>query len=116
MKNYLRRKLINWLVSHLFCALTDKDILSQNPDGTFNFKDKTLDAEQQEELVEDAARFANSAIWKLMTDDAKYHACLLMYERSQDFNGMMFGKAMLYSIDIISKRLSQISKVSSLKL
>jgi hypothetical protein len=110
MKNYLRAKFIHWLVRDLFCALTDEDILTIKLDGSFSYKGKELTLEQATDLQDDAKRFANSAIWKLLTDDAKYHANHLMYENSQDFGGMMFGKAMLYNLDILQKRLSQISK------
>ena len=95
----------------LFNAITVDDILLFLPDGSIRYRGKRLDEAQVNELQESAEKFANSTIWKLLSDDAKYNANLKMYEESHDYNGMMFGKAMLYNLDILSKRMEQLSNL-----
>ena len=111
MKQYLRQKFINWFTKDLYNALTDDDILAFQPDGSIRYKNRKLSIEEIVELQESAERFSNSIIWKLLSDDAKYNANYTMYESSKDYGGMLFGKAMLYNLDIISKRMKQLSSL-----
>lgn len=110
MKSYLRAKLVNLLVRKLFNTITADDILKLENQNMF-LKGKRLTTEQITELKENAERFADSVVWKLLSDDIKYHANYLMYEKSKDYQDMMFGKAILYVVDIINKRLKWISRL-----
>jgi len=111
VKDYLRKKLIHWLVKDLFNALTPDDILTFLPGGFVRYKGKKLVKEEIVEIQESAERFSNSVIWKLLRDDARYNATETMYNQSRDYGGMLFGKAMLYCLDILEKRLQQLSNL-----
>lgn len=76
-----------------------------------SYKGKKLPAEDKLKIAEDAERFSKSIIWKFLSDDAKYHANYTMYEKSTNFDSMLFGKALLYSIDIIEQRMDDLSKL-----
>ena len=86
---HLRNIVLNWLVKNLFSGLTADDILKFVPDekgvclywdderqislkGNLLLRNKKLDDEKVQQIQEDSERFANSVIWKLLTDDAKY--------------------------------------------
>ena len=90
--NYCRRRFIHWLVKDLFNTLYPEEILSVER-GRVLYRGKLLDDDAMNELIESADKFSQSAIWKLLSDDAIYHANKTMYETSRDFDGMMFGKA-----------------------
>ena len=107
LKKYLRNKFINWLVKDLFSPINDNDILKITGTGVF-FRGKKLNEEAVDDLKNDAERFANSAIWKLLSDDAIYQANFIMYSHSKDYDGMIFGKVMLYCVDILKKKIQQI--------
>ena len=81
------------------------------PNGGIMYKGNLLDPERVSRLQEDAEKFAESVIWKLLSDDARHNANVAMYERSTDYEGMMFGKAVLYAIDIINQRLQQLKVI-----
>lgn len=108
--NWLRNNWINYITKNLFNGITEDDILAVKADGVY-LKDKKLTEEQIVLLSEDAEKFANSVIWKFLTDDAKYQANYLMYQQSQSYEGMMFGKALLYLIDIMQKKIEQLKKL-----
>ena len=110
MKEYLRRKLIHWLTKDLFNAITADDLLRIKL-GNMYLRNKKMTDEQISELKTDAEKFANSVIWKILYEDAVYQANFMMYEYSKDYGGMMFGKAMLYALDVLNKKIQQLSKL-----
>lgn len=79
------------------------------------YKGHKLERDQVDEIVDDADRFKNSVIWKMLSDDAIYNANYIMFEKSKNFEEMMFGRAVLYAVDIISKRLEQLSNLKGKK-
>ena len=112
LKEYLRGKFLHWLVKDLFNALEPEDVLEFTEKG-IEYKGKELTNEQVDRMSEDAERFGESAIWKLLSEDAKYHANELMYEKSETFEDMRFGKAMLYAISDVEERIGQLSKLKN---
>lgn len=120
MRKYLTKLLIKWfgdedelllfVVKDLFNGLTAGDILSLFPDGSVRYKNKKLDNEHLIELQESADKFKGSPIWKFLTDDAKWQSQKNLHG-SPDWNGVMFGRAMLHCIDTIEERLAQLSEL-----
>lgn len=110
IKKYLRKKFINWIVKDLFSAITAEDILKITGAGIY-YKNKKLNEEQVDALQQDAERFSKSAIWKFLSEDAIYQANFIMYENSKSYEDMLFGKAVRYAVDIIDKKIKQLSKL-----
>lgn len=106
--DFIRRKCIHWITKDLFNALYPEEIL-RIEGSRMLYKGKELDRERMDEIIDNADKVSNSAIWKLLTDDAIYHANETMYKQSTDFGGMLFGKALLYAIDIMKERMKQLS-------
>ena len=120
MRKHLTKLLIKWfgdrdelllfVVRDLFNGLTAKDALLLLPDGSIRYKGKKLSQEETLDLQESAEKFQNSIIWKLLTDDAKWQAQKNLHG-SSDWNGVLFGRAMLHAIDVIAERLAQLSQL-----
>src|SRR3990167_4074938 len=108
MKQYLRRKFLHWLVKDYFCGLLPEDLLRIEKGGMW-FKGKQLTPEQVSAVREDASQFARSAIWRFLSNDAKYQANLTMYNESRDFDGMLLGKAMLLCVETLEQRVKELS-------
>jgi len=105
-------ELLLFVVKDLFNGLTANDILTILPNGWVRYKGKRLDEDEITELQESAEKFKNSVIWKLLTDDVKWQAQKNL-PGSPDWNGVLFGRAMLHDIDIIEERLAQLSILKS---
>lgn|SRR3990167_838497 len=105
-------ELLLFVVKDLFNGLTANDILTILPNGWVRYKGKRLDEDEITELQESAEKFKNSVIWKLLTDDVKWQAQKNLHG-SPDWNGVLFGRAMLHDIDIIEERLAQLSILKS---
>ena len=109
MRQYLRRKFLNWLVKDLFVAYDENDILVIYPDNSMKFEGKQMVDERVVGLQEDASAMLNSFLWKVLSADIKYNATRTMFDKSKNYEGMMFGKATLYVLDVIKKRLEQLA-------
>ena len=110
MKAYLQRLFINWLVKDLFNAVSAEDILRITPQGVF-YKRKQLSADSVEVILGGARYITDSVAWKMMLNEAKYMANQHMFEKSKSVDDIMFGKAMLYCIEILEKKLDHLSKL-----
>lgn len=111
MKQWLRKKLINLLVKRLFNGLTEDDVLKVRGKNVILYKGFKLKPEKIESIKVDAKTFRDSVIWKLLSDDMKYVANKRMFEVSESMDDMMAGKMVLYTIDLINKKLDNLSKL-----
>ena len=101
VKKYILKK----LTDKYFNGVTEEDIFRRdltNP-KRITYRGQTLSAEQKQELKEGAEFFANSAVWKLLKNEATYQANLRIYKQSVDPEDILPGKMMLYALDIIDK-------------
>lgn len=96
----------------LFCALTEQDILCYNAgDKKFYLGGKALKKDQLQTLVAEAGTFTKSAIWNILLQAIKREACRKLYEESVDELGLIFPKAMLYSLDLLEKKVHNIANL-----
>lgn len=108
--NKLKIRLQNWLLKHLFNAISEDDILQYHK-GKFFLKGVPLDDRATGNFVNQANSILKTQLWKHLTDDIKYIANQRMYEKSTTIDDVIFGKAMLYNIDILERKLERLSKL-----
>lgn len=92
----------NLLLKSLFVAVDAEEVFSSK-DGVVYLNGKPLDPIRATNLGSEAKLFASTELWKVMTETLKYAAMESMYTKSKDYQDMIFGKAILYSIDILKK-------------
>lgn len=103
-------ELLKFIVKDVFNGVLVEDILRFMPDGTVRYKNKKLDDIQIAELQESAQGFAQSVIWQILKNEVKYRVTENLY-RSPDWNGIVFGRAMMHAIDTLEERLAQIANL-----
>ncbi len=108
MKSWLQRIFINVLVRHLFNMVTEDDLLRMHGQQ-YSFLGRALDRETVIRLKADAKGFRDSSVWKVLSTEAKYQANVRMFEKSVSNADILAGKMMLYTVDIIEKKLDQLS-------
>ena len=109
MKKWLQRKFINLLTRHLFNGVTEHDILIIPKKGVIVYKGRVLTPEHSDKIKNDASIFANSVLWKHLRDDAKFQANKMMFEKSESAVDINNGKIMLYLLEVIDKKMRQLS-------
>lgn len=110
MRRWLKRKLINFIVKRLYKFITVDDIMVQKADG-FYVGDTRLEKKHLQELKQQADVILNLEAYKLIQKELAHAANVKMFRESKDFDDMYFGKAMLYCLDVIHKKLTKLSQI-----
>ncbi len=93
---------MNYLLKHLFLTVTDEELIPS----------RDLENGQKRELRAQARFLLESDVWKRIVLSTKHEAQKTMFEKSQSWDDMYFGKAVLYVLDILDKRLQALSKLN----
>ena len=104
----MKIKLQNYLLKNLFNAIGEDEVLKYQK-GKFILRGTPLDDRATGNFVSQANSIVKSQLWKHLTDDLKYIANQRMYEKSTTIDDLIFGKAMLYNIDILENKLKRLS-------
>jgi len=99
---WIRRKLLNWTLRHVFKALTEDEILPWDK----------IPAEKKNLLIAEAQMIKRSDLWHMLITNSKNKAQKRMFEKAESWDDMYFGKALLYTTDLIDKRITAISKLN----
>ena len=99
---FLRRKLIQYLVRNLLAAIPEEAVLTVSNRGWFLNKRK-LSPEEVAHLAETCRSFQESEVWKLVHNEIRYLANLQMFEKGIKEENTVFGRAMLYNLEIMEK-------------
>jgi len=110
IKRYLRRKAIEYLTKKLLRSITAEDVLRRGKDGIMRARGRKLSKEMVDQLQNEAEYINNSITFQLIMDDMEHLAHQTMFERSTGFEDMLFGKAMLYNIDVLKKKIQNLAK------
>lgn len=106
----LKRRILNWLLSHLFNAVTEADGLVYS-DGKFYNQGIEIPPEQADKLTSEAYQIQHTTLWPLLLSSMKWAANKKMYLDSSSDSDIVAGKWMLYTIDIIEKKIINLSKI-----
>lgn len=107
---YIRKRFVLWTTKHLFNAITEDDVLRTTDSGGIICRGKVLSKEEIEALRSEAEFLRNSVTLKLLLDDMQYVANKTIYEKSTSFDDILFGKAQLFVIDVLKKKIRSLSK------
>lgn len=110
MKKHFKAYLIHLLVRKLLRSITEDDVLRRGKDGIIRARGKKLSNEMISQLQNEAEYIQNSITFKLLMDDMEYLAQQTMFARSSSFDDMLFGKAQLYVIDVLKKKIQNLAK------
>ena len=106
----LKRRLVQYLVKNLLAAVSEEDILTITNRGWF-LKNRKLTEEEITQLKEEAYSFRDSVLWGLMSKEVKHLANLQMFEKGVKEENTVFGRAMLYNLQLIQLFIDRCSKL-----
>lgn len=110
MKKYLKRKLINLLVKHLYKFVTVEDVLVQTKNGFF-INGKKIETKYIKELKGQSKIILDLEAYQLIRRELIEVSNETMFSKSKDFDDVMFGKAMLYCLDLLHQKLTKLSNM-----
>lgn len=97
----VKKILFNLIMKHLFLAVVEEDVIPW----------RELSKEEQKAIIMESHFFLQSLLWERIVKSSKHKAQIQMFEKSQSWDDMYFGKAMLYVIDLMDKRIKAVSKL-----
>lgn len=109
MKKFLQRRLINWIVGSLYNTVSVEDVIQFRGHSIW-VNGKELKGEVAAKLTEDAERFHDSAIWKVLFREVQFAANERMFREARTVDDIMFGKAILYANKIYSDALTKLAQ------
>jgi len=110
IKRYLQQKATDFITRRLLRSIRAEDVLRRGKDGIIRARGKKLSNEMVDQLQNEAEYIKNSITFQLLMDDMEYLAHQTMFEKSTSFDDMLFGKAMLYNIDVLKKKIDNLAK------
>lgn len=110
LKRRLRQIALNWLVKDLLRGITEEDILRTNKQGGIIYRGRPLNEEEADNLQREAEVLQNSNLINLLLKDMEYLAQQQMFNKSLSMDDIMFGKAILYTTDILKKKINNLAK------
>ena len=120
MKDWLRKKIAKYVYRDLFNVINEDDILKiveipiMTNKGIIKrtamfYRGKELNPDRVEQLRHSAQLFRDSDIWLVLKNEVKYIANKKMYEESGSIIELIFGKAILRTIEAIEKKVIHIA-------
>lgn len=110
LKNWAQRKFVNFLVSHLFNAVSANQVL-RTKNGKVLIGNQVLNQEMKDRLKLDAQSFRNSLLWNLVGNQVKYLANQRIYEKSSVIEDILAGKMTLYTVKVQEELMDKIEQL-----
>jgi hypothetical protein len=112
---WLKRKLINYLTSHLLSVVEEKYIITQvtleNGRAYYLLNGKKIDVAYLAKLKHEASHLKETELWKIFDNTLRSHAHKMMFVKSETFEDVLSGKLMLYNLDVQKKILDTLSEI-----
>lgn len=109
IRQYLRKKFINWLIKDLFVVIDERDLFYVEK-GIPYFGGKVIETDTMERLKRDAERFHKSFLWNMVSRRLKWEATDKIANKSTTVEDIIGGKILLYLTQVIDNTLNDIKK------
>ena len=109
--NYIKRKVIEYLVKDLFNIVTLDEILRVDRDGRITSGGKRLSKEQSARVKKDAAAFAGSYLFEHLLKDMDHFACNKIFYKAKDKSDVAIHQMLLYYNNILRDKVSKLGGV-----
>lgn len=107
----IRKYLINFIAGKLFKLVIEEEILATNRAGQLCFNGVPLTQDQKATLKSQADTIRSSELWRLLVKDMTFVANKKIYFESKSENDIMFAKCTLWTLDVICKKIDNISSL-----
>lgn len=106
----MKHWILNKLLKYLFNAVTEDDILVYRAGQLWKGK-KPLSGIEVEELVSGAQTLQTMKVWQQMIKELQWVANNKIYNESVTTADLTFPKAMLYTLDVLQKKITNLSQL-----
>lgn len=104
----LQAEFIDYLVKDLFHAVTTEDVIVVKSPNVF-VDGVVLTAGDKMELINGAKALKQMMVWNVLMREMRSVAGRRIIEDSRTIEDIVFGKAMLYALDVLEKKVEHLS-------
>lgn len=113
--NLTEKEILTTLLSEMTGAIDPNKVfyVGSNTAGEIIYKlaGKKLTPVQSSLLRNEAQMISKMQLWKIMTETLRNTARLKMFEKSETFDDMRWGKAMLYNVDVMETIVNKLQEI-----
>lgn len=106
----IKNILINFITKHIFNLVNEKDILHVEGANVF-FKGNKLSREQKQALVASANELLSNECFQILMNEMNFVINKKIHQ-ADTMEGFRASKAMLWTIDVLQKKVDNISKIT----
>jgi hypothetical protein len=106
----MKDTLENFILSEILNAPVQEDFLSWSG-KRFIRNNKETSAAETQSLIASAKAISANDFWKAMISDLKAEGYRRIGNTAIDFEGVRYGKAILYILDVMEKKIAHASKL-----
>lgn len=106
----IKNRLLNLLLKHIFNAVTEEDILVKKGDKMC-IGNKVMTIQNVNSFKSSADMLLRDELFKQLLVDMKHKANEKMFKKAVSIEDLVFGKAMLYTIEVMELRLKSLKKL-----
>ena len=110
MRKRLKNRILNFLLKHLFNAVTEDDVMTV-VNGRLYIGKILQSQENLSAYASQARTMKELLLWEQMIKEMKFAANRSMYENSKTNEDIIFGKAALWIIDVMETKVNKLSKM-----
>lgn len=111
-KKERQAKKINSLMDGLFHHIKEEEVLRMNRKGVMFYEGKELTTQGKKSVAEGAKTILILDAWNAVLNDMRYLANKRMFDEATSIDDMLFGKAMLYTLSVMEKKMKNLSKIA----
>lgn len=108
IKSKLRKWLLPWVVKHLYNGLTEDDILTEKQ-GKMYWQGRRVGETEEREIVSGAKALRDLPFFEFLLRELEATANKRMFYKAKDYEDVYFARAMLFSIDVLRKKVHNLS-------
>jgi len=106
----MKKEHINLITKDLFNEVKEKDVLRTEGRDVFH-KNIKLTLEQRRAIISEAQQLKVFPLWIMLQEEIKHLANKKMYYDSKTEYDLLFGKAMLWTVDVLEEKIEHLSKL-----
>lgn len=115
LKN-LKLRVSNYLLRYLFNAVTEDSFLqiqfdTKNKNNVILKGGEPLHESKIQELAQESRAILRMSVFQLVLDSMRWTSNDMIQNKSKNIDDITFGKACLYTIDVLEKKIANIAKL-----
>lgn len=106
----MKRWIVTKLLTYLYHAVSEDDFLRWNG-STLVMNGRALSKQEVHEIASEADTLKRMHLWQTLQTEMRWTANDAIFNKSTTADDLIFPKAVLYTLDVMTKKLDNLSKL-----